>query len=58
MGPTIRAIQAPGILDDEFTILATTCMLPAIPEYLAGGRRLARAPAQTRRVFSHQPTTF
>ena len=47
MGPTIRAIQAPGILDDEFTILATTCMLPAIPGYLAGGRRLARARSAT-----------
>ena len=58
MCPPTRAVHGPGMVRDGFDILATHCMLPAIPGYLAGGRRLARAPAQTRRVFSHHPTTL
>ena len=56
MGPTLRAVQAAGVLDDGYTTLATTCMLPALPRYVAGGRRRARAPTETYRVFYGQPT--
>ena len=56
MCPPMRAVHAPSLVGDGYDILDTHCMVPAIPGYIAGGRRRARAPAETRRVFSNHPT--